>query len=139
MTKAELLGVLATRFYKVPEPEQLDEKFGIKEYKILPWAKVGDQIFKQYVGFCVENEGTPEEEAYWSGQEPMKPLVESFTVKAVNFVKAKIADGTIKYGYLISTDNEAKKGLAVAILPTNAKKDVLLTEDELGVLSITVL
>jgi len=138
MKKQEIIDTLATRFYKVPEPEQIDEKFGIKEYRLYPWAKEGDNIYKQYVSFCVENEGEPTESAYWSGQEPKKPIMETFTMRTLAYIKEKVLDGTIKYGYLVSSNDELGKGIGVAITPANVKKDILLKETA-GVISITIL
>ena len=139
MTKQQLLDILVARFYKVPTPNLTDEKFGIKEYNMYPWVKEGDQIYKQYVSFCVEDEGGAGESAYWSGQEPRPAPIETFTTRALVYIKEKITDGTVKFAYIVSSNNDMKRCLGVAVTPANAKKDFLLTEDASKVMTLTVL
>ena len=136
MNKSELLIKLNEKFYKVGNATVREtDEFGIKYYLVKVYDKVGDAIRDSNLAFYVENDGEVNEVAYWSPSEPKPTPVESPQQKLLNYIASKIADGTIRAGYIEASDSISETAIvkvAIEIGGNLTEKRIFIDKDPQG-------
>ena len=137
MNKDELITKLKTHFFGVDEAgidtggHTLD---GIKVWGIKVFELVGDVITRKNITFY-----TKDDIAYWGNFDPNLPAPEStFSERANAFLASKIADETIKFGYVEQVSESTQKASVSAITINNVSKKAIISEVA-GVFSIDIL
>ncbi len=143
MTKSELLAELATKFYKVGTANQqgIDE-FGIQYYLVKVYDKVGDALRDMNLAFYVEAEGQSSEAAYWSPNEPKPAPKESSQKKLLNYIVSKIADGTVRAGYIEQADFDSETAVIKVVMEVGGnltERRIFIDKDPQGNLRQEVL
>lgn len=106
MKKADLLQALNTKFYKVLNVTMHQQENNLKWYTVKCYDKIGNALRDINVPFYVENEGQPNEVAYWSPSEPKPaPVTGGFQVELSAYIISKVGDGTIEGAVAESIDN----------------------------------
>lgn len=139
MNQAELITELRSKFYEVDEAGMYE---GATEAGITVWAigvfeKIGDVVRKLNLTFYTKGE-----DAFWGVSEPNPTPITpdpTFADRTNTFLASKIADGTVKFAYIEQTSEITKKALCSGIMPTDADKTIIASEDEEGVFSIEVI
>lgn len=139
MNKSELIAALGTKFYKVDEAgiHEGNTEAGITVWGIGVFEKIGEVVRKLNLTFY-----TFGDDAFWGVSEPnpTPPIPEpTFTDRANTFIASKIADSTIKFGYIEQVSELTQKALCTAIMPDDSEKKVLASEDSEGIFTIEVL
>lgn len=139
MNKSELIAELGNKFYKVDESgiHEGNTEAGITVWGVGVFEKTGDVVRKMNLTFY-----TYGDDAFWGVAEPNPTVPEpepTFTDRVNAFIASKIADGTIKFGYLEQISDLTRKALGKAIMPDNTEKKVIASEDAAGVFSIEVI
>jgi len=132
-SKDELVDSLKTKFFRVDDSNirQGKTEAGITAWGISVFDEVDGVIKKYNLMFYTDENGN----AYWGDREPKptQPTHEpSFVERVNNFIAEKIADGTIKFGYIEEVLEQAKKALVSAIMPDNSEKRAIVTEADDG-------
>lgn len=133
MNKDELIEKLQARFFGV-DKEGMDVNGkvldGIKVWGIGVFDLTGDVITKKNLTFY-----TKDDTAYWGNFEPNPdvPTPElTFTDKVNAFIASKVADDTIKFGYILHISELTKRASVMARMPDNSEKEVLMSEGAQG-------
>ncbi len=138
MNKKELIAKLKVKFFKVDEENIHKGKTeaGITIWGISVFDKVGDVLKKLNLTFYSEGEEDTSE-VFWGVSEPKPDItyVETFVQKVNEFIRTKVEDETIKFGYIEQLHEPSKRAFGMAIMPDNTEKKVLLSEVE-GVLNM---
>ena len=139
MNKDELIAELATKYHKVDEVgiHEGNTEAGITVWGIGVFELIGDVLRKLNLTFYTEGEF-----AYWGVSEPNPdvPVPDpSFTDRTNAFIASKIADNTIKFGYIMEISELTQKAMVAAVMPDNSDKNAIVSEDENGVFTIEVL
>lgn len=139
MNKQELIDELKARFHAVDEAgiHEGNTEAGITVWGIGVFEKIGDIMQKRNLTFY-----TMGDYAFWGVSEPNPdiPIPEpTFTDRVNAFIATKIADDTIKFGYIEQVSELTQKAMATAIMSDNIEKKVLVSESIEGVFSIEVL
>ena len=139
MNQQELIAALRAKFYEVDE-DGLHEgatEAGITVWGIGVFEKIEDVVRKLNLTFYTKGV-----DAFWGVSEPNQTPITpdpTFTERANTFIASKIADGTIKFGYIDQVSDLTKKALGTAVMPDNSEKKVLASEDAEGVFTIEVM
>ena len=139
MNKDELIAELGTKFHAVDEAGLYEGKTeaGITVWGIGVFEKIGDVVKKLNLTFYTEGDF-----AYWGVSEPNPDIPvrdPTFTDRTNAFIASKIADSTIKFGYIMELSELTKKAMVAAIMPDNSDKNAIVSEDAQGVFTIEVL
>lgn len=142
MDRKELIESLNAKFYKVNDV-QIHEgttEAGVTVWGIGVFDKEGDVVKKLNLTFYTLGKETTSE-AFWGGSEPKPtPLIlpPSFSERVNTFIDTKIADDTIKFGFIEELLGVSSKALVSVIMPDNSTKQAIITEKSLNVFSIEV-
>ena len=139
MNQQELIAELRAKFYEVDEAglHEGATEAGITVWGIGVFEKIGDVVRKMNLTFYTKGE-----DAFWGVSEPNPTPITpdpTFADRANVFIASKIADGTIKFGYVEQVSDLTKKVLGTAVMPDNSEKKVLASENAEGVFTIEVL
>ena len=139
MNKNKLIAELKTKYHKVDEAgiHEGNTEAGITVWGIGVFEKIGDVVKKLNLTFYTEGDN-----AFWGVSEPNPdiPIPDpTFTDRTNAFIASKIADGTIKFGYIMEIAELTKKALGVAVLPDKSEKNAIVSENEQGIFTIEVL
>ena len=139
MNQSELIAELRVKFYEVDEDglHEGNTEAGITVWGIGVFEKIGEVVRKLNLTFYTKGEL-----AFWGVSEPNPTPITpdpTFTERANTFIASKIADDTIKFGYIEQVSDLTKKVMGTAVMPDNSEKKVLASEDGAGVFTIEVL
>ena len=139
MNKDELVAELGTRYHKVDEAglHEGNTEAGITVWGIGVFEKIGDVVKKLNLTFYTEGDN-----AYWGVSEPNPdiPIPDpTFTDRTNAFIASKIADSTIKFGYIMEISELTQKAMVAAIMPDNSNKSAIVSENTQGIFTIEVL
>ncbi|MHA1287952.1 MAG: hypothetical protein ACTSPB_11175 [Candidatus Thorarchaeota archaeon] len=139
MNKDELIAELAIKYHKVDEVglHEGNTEAGITVWGIGVFEKIGNVVKKLNLTFYTEGEN-----AYWGVSEPNPdtPIPgPTFADRTNAFIASKIADSTIKFGYIMEISELTQKAMVAAVMPDNSDKNAIVSEDENGVFTIEVL
>ena len=85
-----------------------------------------------------------EAKAWWESQQgPMSPPTPeptlTFTARLEAFIKSKIDDNTIKFGFIVQVSELSNKAICNVIMPDRTDKSILISEDAEGAFSFELL
>jgi len=86
-----------------------------------------------------------EAKAYWEAtQGPMSPPTPptpelTFVSRLEAYIKTKVDDGTIKFGFIVQVSELSNKAICNVIMPDRTDKSILVSEDAEGVFSFELL
>ena len=139
MNKDELIAELGTKFHAVDEAglHEGNTEAGITVWGIGVFEKIGDVVKKLNLTFY-----TDVENAYWGVSEPNPdiPIPDpTFADRTNAFIASKIADSTIRFGYIMEISELTQKAMVAAVMPDKSEKNAIVSEDESGGFTIEVL
>ena len=89
MNKSDLLTALLAQYGTIKE-NKTDQVENVAWYIANVLDIQGDSATRRNIGFCVVNEGEPDEAAYWHGSEPKPPVVSDFASQLNNTAAATV-------------------------------------------------
>lgn len=143
MNKNELIIALKSKFFKVDDTNLREGKTeeGITVWGISVFDKNGDVITKQNLTFyTIGKEDTSD--AFWGVSEPKpNPIIPepNFRDRIDTYIKSKIDDNSIQFGYVMEVSELTQRALGIAIMSDKSEKKILLLEDIEGNFTLIIL
>ena len=117
--------------------------FGLDVHDVKAIEEVPNINSRRRRNFRLYSEGIEDTALAWweATQGPMSPPTSdpTFVNRLELYIKAKIEDNTIKFGYIVEISELTKKALCNVIMPDKTDKVLLVSEDGEGVFSFETL
>lgn len=120
--------------------------FGLDVWDVSALEEVPNMNSARKRNFRLYSQGVDDESKAWweSTQGPMSaptpPTPEpTFASRLEAYIKTKVENGAIKFGFVVQVSELTKKALCNVIMPDNTDKTILVSENSEGVFSFEIL